>query len=455
MLRGQLLRWLMAPLLALLIADAFVSSWMSGRFAQRAYDRALLETAREVAVHVGQEAGRLSFSIPEAAQRVLLADSDDTLFFEVVARDGRHVAGDAIAAPGANAQRSAVGAAFYDARQSEWPVRVVELELHAPEGDRQPLGVVRVAETLNKREQLAREVLVSTVVPQLLLIVLAGLIVWVGVTRGLHPLQRLQQALARRSHLDLRPLPPSGVPGEVIPLVDSLNALLERLDRVLSMQNRFIADAAHQLKTPIAALQAQIELAMRETDPDTLRQAVAKLYVGVERLSRLALQLLSLARNEPEALRKLALAEVDLNQLALDAASGWVPEAYRRDIDLGFEGLERPLYVQGEPLRLREMLDNLIDNAIRYSRPGGRVTVRVTAGERPVVRVSDDGPTIPVEERARIFDRFHRLRDTPGDGSGLGLAIAHEIARIHNAEITLGDDSDGVGNAFQVTFSPP
>lgn len=454
LLRSQLLRWLLVPLLTLLLADAFVSYWISLSFAHRAYDRSLLETAREVALHANEEQGTLRFSLPAAARRVLLADSDDAVYFEVTGPDGAHLAGDTIAPPPANAMRVSDAEVYYDGTLDGTSVRVVQLAISDDSGSAHPLGLVRIAETLNKRNRLAREMLLSVVVPQFLLILLAALLVWGGVLRGLYPLERLQRAVAQRSHLDLRPLEQTGVPGEVSPLVDSLNGLLERLDRVLAMQNRFIADAAHQLKTPIAALQAQIELVMRETDPERMRQGVGRLYVGVERLSRIALQLLSLARNEPEALRKLSLVEVDLNQLALDAASAWVPEAYNRDIDLGYEGLERPLWVNGDAVRLRELLDNLLDNAIRYSRAGGRVTVRLIAEPRPTLRVSDDGPSIPVEERSRVFDRFHRLHDTPGEGSGLGLAIAREIARIHNAEITLSDDTDGVGNVFQVTFPP-
>jgi two-component system sensor histidine kinase TctE len=452
LLRSQLLRWLLVPLLTLLLADAFVSYWLSLGFAHRAYDRSLLETARELALHAEADAGRLAFSLPESTQRVLLADSDDAVYFAVADAQERHVAGEALPPPPAGMRARAGTELYYDGEFRGEPVRVVQFPIPGERGE--AAGVLRIGETLNKRNRLAREMLLSVVVPQFLLILLAALLVWGGVIRGLHPLERLQRAVAQRSHLDLRPLKESGVPGEVGPLVDSLNGLLERLDRVLAMQNRFIADAAHQLKTPIAVLQAQIELAMRETEPERMRQAVGRLYVGVERLSRIALQLLSLARNEPEALRKLSLVEVDLNQLALDAASAWVPEAYKRDIDLGFEGLERPLWVNGEAVRLRELLDNLLDNAIRYSRSGGRVTVRVIAEPRPTVRVSDDGPSIPPEERSRVFDRFHRLHDTPGEGSGLGLAIARDIARIHGADITLTDDSDGVGNAFQVSFPP-
>jgi two-component system sensor histidine kinase TctE len=247
----------------------------------------------------------------------------------------------------------------------------------------------------------------------------------------------------------------SEVPGEVRPLLNSINDLLRRLDSALTLQSRFVADAAHQLKTPVAALQAQIELAVRNDDPAQLRASIEVMQTGLERLSRLVSQLLALARNEPEAAALVRLEPLDLNSLALEVASRWVPEALKRSIDLGFEGAVAPVTVEGDAGRLRELFDNLLDNAIGYSKAHGRVTVRVAEEPAPIVSVSDDGPSIPPQERQRVFERFHRLLGTARDGSGLGLAIAQEIARVHGAEITLAEDPDGVGNTFQVKFPRP
>jgi two-component system sensor histidine kinase TctE len=296
--------------------------------------------------------------------------------------------------------------------------------------------------------------LVGVVLPQLLLITLATVIVWSGVSRGLAPLERLTRALAARSHLDLSPLPTEGVPGEVRPLVDEVNDLLARLGRTFEFQNRFVADAAHQLKTPVSGLKAQIELALRESDPERVRHSLAQLYLSADRLSRLVRQLLSLARNEPGALDTVQLQPLDLNAFALEVSMEWVPTALKRHIDLGFEGTDQALVIDADRDRLRELINNLIDNAIRYSEEGGRVTVRTgAAGEGQCqLAISDDGPRIPVEERARIFGRFHRLLGTQEDGSGLGLAIVSEIATLHGARITLEEDTDGVGNTFSVFF---
>jgi two-component system sensor histidine kinase TctE len=204
----------------------------------------------------------------------------------------------------------------------------------------------------------------------------------------------------------------------------------------------------------VSGLKAQIELALRENEPERVRHSLAQLYISADRLSRLVRQLLSLARNEPGALDTVELQPLDLNAFALEVSMDWVPHAIKRNIDLGFEGTEQPLMIAADRDRLRELINNLIDNAIRYSQEGGRVTVQASrAGEGQCrLAISDDGPAIPVEERARVFERFHRMLGTPQDGSGLGLAIVSEIATLHGARITLEDDVDGIGNTFSVFF---
>ena len=454
LLRRQLLTWLLVPLSLLLVADAFLSYGVALRFSQRAYDRTLLEIAREVSLHVSGRNGALHFDMPDAAREVLFTDPSDTLSFEVAAADGQLIAGDAIPAGVEPALGLTGGERYYDGVMQGVPVRVVQLRVRADEASGRPAAMVRIAETTAKRNELTREILLSVVLPQVLLILLAGAIVWGGVVRGLSPLERVRQAVAARSHRARGPVAVPDVPGEVRPLVDELNGLLERLDHVLTLQARFVADAAHQLKTPVAGLQAQMELALRETDPDRIRESVARLCSGLERLARLVSQLLSLARNEPDAAQSVTLKPLDLNALALEAAASWVPEALEKRIDLGLEGSASAVMIRGEPGRLRELFDNLLDNAVRYTPAGCRVTVRVACDPVPSVTVSDDGPAIPAHERSRVFERFHRLLGSAREGSGLGLAIALEIARIHGADITLSEDKDGTGNTFTVSFPP-
>ena len=448
LLRTQLLAWLLAPLFLLLTADTFISYWVALDFSRRAHDRTLIGVAREVGLHLRRDGGRLLLDLPPEARRVLLTDPEDRLFFEVTEADGRRIDGEAVMPAAGDAAARRRPSLLYDGSMHGDPVRIVEMRIE-PGG-----AVVRVAETLNKRNELAREILLSVVLPQLLLILIAGVVVWIGVVRGLAPLQRLQTAVARRSARDRSPVAVDNVPGEVGPLLDSINGLLARLDHVLTLQSRFVSDAAHQLKTPVAALKTQFEVALRESDPQRMREALEGIYPRLERMQRLVSQLLSLARNEPDAVSAVTLAPLDLNALALDVATAWVPEALRRQIDLGFEDAGRPVTVSGDAARLRELLDNLLDNAVRYSRGGGRITVSVSAAP-PRVDVSDDGPHIPPEEQSRVFERFHRLLGSGAEGSGLGLAIAREIAELHGGEITLREDAaDGIGNTFSLVLPP-
>ncbi len=347
------------------------------------------------------------------------------------------------------------GETLYDAEIDKQRVRVVESRVAQPAAGNGPDAIVRIAETKHKRDELAREILLSVVLPQVVLILIAGAIVWFGVVRGLAPLERIEQAIAQRSHRDRRPLEVGTVPGEVKPLMTEINALLERIDSILTLQNRFIADAAHQLKTPVAAVQAQLELAMRDDDPVRVRASLGTVHTGLQRLARIVSQLLALARNEPEAVNNITMRPVDLNALVFECAGEWVHEALKRRIDLGFEGTEAPVMVKGDAARLRELLDNLVDNAVRYSNEGGHVTVRVSAQPQPTVSVSDDGPGIPAEEQTLIFERFHRRLGTSVEGSGLGLAIAQEIAYVHGGEICLYEDADGVGNTFALSLPLP
>ena len=455
LLRTKLLKWLLVPLALLLTADTFISYWVALRFSERAYDHALVEIAREASLHLRvSNDGRLGFEMPDAARQVIFSDPRDTLYFQITDGAGGHIDGVPVPRSG-GASQVTNGELLYDGEIDGTPVRIAQLRI-AISGDARPTtGVVRIAETKIKRTELAREIVLSVVVPQVVLIVLAGILVWVGVVRGLSPLVKLQQAVASRSYRDRSPVIVDEVPGEVLPLMEEINQLLERLDSVLTMQNRFIADAAHQLKTPVAALQAQLEVALNESDPARTRESLEKVSAGLARVSRLVSQLLALARNEPEAARTMNLAPVDLAALAFEATSEWLDEALKKSIDLGFEGDATGIVVQGDAVRLRELLDNLLDNAIRYTPPGGKVTVKIISSPHPAVVVNDDGPTIPPSDRMLVFERFHRVLGTSQTGSGLGLAIAREIAHLHGARITPSEDPDGKGNTFTLSFDQP
>ena len=448
-LRSQLLRGVLTPLSVLLMLGVAVSYFVVGSITRSIYDGELGEIAREMALHVRSTERGAAFDLTPEAERSLLLDQYDKVLFAVRSADGRTIAGDAglpaVAAAGS-------GVVYRNADIGGERVRIAATRV-VPSGRAQADAVeIEVAETLVKRQRLTRELLLGVALPQVILILVAAAMVWLGVSRGLAPLQRLREAVAARSHLDISAIDARDAPGEVRPLVLAVNDLMRRFGEVLDFQGRFIADTAHQLRTPVAGLKAHIEVALREEDLTLTRRALAHLYVSAERLAHLVSQLLSLARNEPSTARIANFAALDLDKLVLEATAEWVAAAYKKDIDLGFEGAGAPVVINGDPTRLTELVNNLVDNAIRYTKNGGRVTVRVEGGTRPQLVVSDDGPRIPVEERERVFERFHRLLGTGVEGSGLGLAIVREIASLHDAEIALEDDRDGVGNTFIVRF---
>jgi two-component system, OmpR family, sensor histidine kinase TctE len=455
LLRRKLLVWLLSPLVLLMVVDGLASYYVAEHFSSVAYDRTLAERARTLLLRAQEVGGQVRLNLSQSAEQVLLEDTEDRIFYRVLREDAHLVPGETYIPLPANLKLQPNHPFFFNSVVANEPVRAVVLQApYEKVGGASNKGQVRIvlAETLNKRRVLFQESLAGVVMPQVLIVILVGSLVWLGVVRGLAPLRVLERSIASRSHLDLSPVLLDGVPGRVRPLVDEINGLMARLSEVLEFQNRFIADAAHQLRTPVAGLKAQIEIVLRENDPERIKYSMTQIYMGMERLSRLVSQLLSLARNEPNAVRNLRLELIDLNRLIFEATMEWVPEALRKGIDLGFEGDDKPVYINGDPIRLKELINNLFDNAIRYTPDNGRVTARALRDPYPAFALSDDGPAIPVEERKRVFERFHRLLGSNTEGSGLGLAIVNEIAKIHSAEVSLMEDRDGVGNTFIVSF---
>jgi two-component system sensor histidine kinase TctE len=451
-LRRQLLIWLLIPSLLLWLVGAAVTYSVALRFSKGAYDRNLLDGARALAQQVHAVNGRIVVDLPSVAQQILETDQYDHVFYQVQAPDGHVIAGDAdISAPPLD-DGPPLRPRLHNATLHYKGLRVASLYVRLPGTQPAETVLVQVAETTNKRMVLAHEILADVALPQLLLIVLAAVAVWVGVGKGLRPLERLQSAIRDRSHRDLRPLNERDSPEEVRPLIRAINDLLERLGRALAVQQRFVGDAAHQLRTPLAGLKTQTALAMREQDPENARHALHQIHTSADQLTRLVNQLLTLARAERGPDAAPSLQHLDLNALARDIASEWVPAALTKDIDLGFEGPDSSVLVQGYPLLLRELVVNLLDNAVRYGGPGGRITVTVGTDRNPTLIVDDDGPGIPMQERDRVFERFYRILGTKSEGSGLGLAIVREIAETHGATVSLDEGEAGRGVRVTVRF---
>jgi two-component system sensor histidine kinase TctE len=436
---GEILDWMLAPLLLLWPMSVTVTYLVAQQIADVPYDRQLAANVEVLADHVREFGGEARLQLPIPARELLRADASDNLYFMVLGLRGELIAGDRelplpdeaeVPLPGVVKLRNGL------VHGQEVRVAYTWVSFaHRPQA--QP-ALVQVAETLEKRARLADEIIRGVIVPQFVVLPIAVMLVWFGLSRGLRPLASLQSKIHARRPDDLSPIQTHAAPEELSPLVHAFNELLSRMEQNLAAQRRFIANAAHQMKTPLAGMRTQAELALRETDPQDLRRSLRQIAAVTERAAHLIDQLLALARAEHQATDLAAFEVVDLDALARALVRDWVPQALARGIDLGYEGPSQPLRVVGLPLLLRELLKNLIDNALRYSpaqlQPPARVTVRVrSAGERALLEVEDCGPGIPERERGLIFDRFYRVLGTNIDGSGLGLAIVREIVEQHDA----------------------
>ncbi len=450
-LRRQVLAWVSIPLGILWAVSAYSDYEIAQRFVTDAYDRALLESALDIGRQVRVLRGRVYVDLPEVAVQMLRSRESGQFYYLVTGPDSEYITGEPDLKPSRPAPSGQ--AAYYNDTYRNQDIRVAAVKLPVETEELRGLVTVQVAETLSPRTALLREVLLGMAVPQALLAILAGVVIWFSVGRGLAPLAALQREIERRSHRDLSALSVANVPAEVRPLVESTNGLLHRVSMVLAAQQRFIADAAHQLRTPIAGLRTQTELARRQTSPADVEAALAQLQTAADRTTHLVNQLLSLARAEPSADNAQPLQKVDVAVLAREVTTERVPRALAKNIDLGFESGDALPPIAGDNFLLREMLGNLVDNAINYTQPGGHITVRVTCDPGTLTLcVEDDGPCIPEAEREAVLERFHRVLGTGVEGAGLGLSIAREIVLRHGGTIRLLSGQDNHGTLAKVTL---
>jgi two-component system sensor histidine kinase TctE len=448
---GEILDWMLAPLLLLWPISIAATHHVANDIANEPYDQALAENVGAISRLVRVVDGKVIVSLPTQARTILHADERDDLYFQVRNSQGRLLAGDEqLPAPSGDNEPVLSEVRFRDERLAGDPIRIAYKVHEVEVGQR--WVVIQVAETRHKREALASRIISGVLLPQFAIIPLAVVLVWLGLSRGLRPLSRLRERMATRRPGDLSPIDSRRVPEEVQPMVRSFNEVMARLEENLQAQQRFIADAAHQMKTPVTGLRMQAELATQETDPAQLRRSVEQIAQAAERAGHLITQLLTLARAESSHEKLHRFEIVGLEGLAREVTLEWVDAAQDKRIDLGFEGSEWPSAIDGVPLLLRELLKNLIDNAIKYTPSGGRVTVRVVPAEHIVLEVEDDGIGVAEEDRERIFERFYRVLGTDADGSGLGLAICREIAELHRAAISFLRGSNGIGSRVVVVF---
>ena len=441
---GEILDWMLTPLLLLWPLSLALTWWVAQGIAAKPYDRALEYNLRVIAPLVKFDQQTVRFNLTREAQGLMRTDDADLIFYQVLGAQGAAIAGEKdFPIPAGNvAPRVGIPQLRDDQIRGE-DVRVAYMWVQAETGSG-PLALLQVAETLEKRSTLATEIIKGVMVPQFVILPLAVLLVWLALVRGIRPLNRLEQRIRQRRPNDLSPLDDSYVPQEVAPLVQSINDLLERLTASLTTQRRFLADAAHQLKTPLAGLRMQADLAQRERDPKEVLQALAQIARSSVRATHTVNQLLALAKAESTG-RTLVTLQLDLAHTVIEVLQDCVPRAMEKNLDIGFEGPESvpaECLMEGNATLLRELVRNLVDNAIAYTPAQGVVTVRLLVDRFSgvqVLQVEDSGPGIPPEERALVLQPFYRTLGTNVDGSGLGLAIVQEIAQQCGATLEMSE----------------
>ena len=445
-LRRLLTLWLVAPLLALILASSIPGYFLAVRAANDAYDNGLLGPATAIANYVRENEDGTEVIVPPAAIDALRIDTIDKIFFQVTGPDRDAIAGNAdIPRPATDMDNT--GQLIYSSAIDGQAVRVAAISIPRRNGN----VLVQVAETTLKRDRLVQDILLGALTPAVLVACMAAILFWLGIRRALSPLEQLRDQIEHRSPGELGPVSDSGAPLEVKPLVGAINDLLARLAQALEAQQRFIANAAHQLRTPLAGLRTHVELMRREASKSGSPTLIDMIASETERASHLANQLLTLARAEPGSSLPIARVSMDLRDLVSQSAQAWVPRAMARNLDLGFDLNEAK--IQGDPQLLRELLANLLDNALIHTRSGGHVTARTRSESgHALLEIEDNGPGIPDSEREKVFERFYRLPGTSAEGGGLGLAIVREIADRHGAQVILGTASTGQGLSVRVSF---
>ncbi len=432
----RLVFWLAVPLTVLALCGALARDW--GIVAPRVatVDARLRRQAETLIRGLRIDRGRVTVDAPS-----------DAIAFAVRGTDGRLIAGDAQLPP--TALSSAAEAVFSTALVGRRDLRILTYRAHTEHGTL----LVSVADELGTAGPAARFGFMGGLLWDFLQLDLTLALVWIGIRLGLRPIRRLREELELRSASDLRPIPADDVPQELAPLATTLNRLFAMLRESIQSQRRFIANTAHQLRTPITGMLAQLDLLVAEPAAQPILGRLQTLQQGIRQLAHASNQLLTLARADPAVNVAPRREPVDLAALAGEVVARHFDRALQAGIDLGAELAEAR--IQGDPSLLEDLLDNLVDNALKYTPRGGRVTVSAgrTAGQ-PVVAVEDNGPGIPENERRRVRQRHYRLANAPGPGSGLGLAIVEEVANRHAAQLSIDTGADGRGTRVSVRFPP-
>lgn len=450
-LRRQLIVIMLSMLLPLFILLWAIAYFSSQYFINDAFDRSLIRRTYALADRVEVLHGQVRVDLPIAAREMMLFDQEDLLFHRIIDPQSRVIEGETSMPPLPGNKVLKPGELIvYDGVKNDEPVRIAAYSLSLRGTSARGAVLIQVGETLTRRSTLADRATLAIVIPMLLMTLTAAFAIAYGIGRGLDPVGRLRDRLSGRKVFDLSPVPLEGTPAELRPFLDEINSLLQRLSEAVEAQSRFVADAAHQLRTPIAGIRAQAEAALSGASLDDARHALVRIAQSAQHMGDLVQKLLILARVDA-AENTLQLAPLNLVEVVREVARDWVPHALAKGMEIGFESADAAS-VMGDPLLLREMLANLIDNALRYG--GTRVTLTVNNTEQGArCAVIDNGPGIPEQQRDAVFAPFHRL-SAGVDGAGLGLTIVRRIAQLHGAVVSLESVESGEGLSARVIFPP-
>jgi two-component system, OmpR family, sensor histidine kinase TctE len=451
-LRLQLLGWVLVPLGLLVSVNTWISFRNASETATVVQDRMLLGAVRIIAEQTYYKSGELHVEVPPAALELFESSSPDRVYYRVATSRGTLLLGyPELPSPPISLRAEEV--THFDSAVRGQPVRVAALAqpvVGAPDPD--PV-LIEVAQTLQSHRALATQIWKQAIRQQLVMLGLAIILVWLGLHWGLRPLIRLRDAVLERRPGVLEPLDPGPVPQELAPLVGAMNEYVRRLDEHMAAHGRFVAYASHQLRTALTVLNTQVSFALRSEDAAVRHDALQAIRDGVRHGIRLVNQLLTLFMAEAGAHGQPRHTQVDLAEVVKRVLEELAMLAQSKSIDLGFEQ-QGCAIVRGTPSMLHELVANLVDNAIRYTPAGGTVTAAVAAdAERVTLRIEDNGPGIPAEQRERVFERFYRLHDDASGGCGLGLPIVREIAMASLAKVALSDPPGGRGLVVSVTFA--
>lgn len=455
---GEILDWMLAPLLFVWPISIAVTHYFANNVAGYPYDQGLRQNVSAIARQIRFVEGKPVINLSDSARAILRADEIDKVYFHIVTREKKVLAGDRDLPlpddlPSLPVDVGDIG--FRDAEVNGEDVRIAYQFLAIDNLPPERWLLIEVGETLEKRGQLANKIIASVILPQFIIIPLVVVLVWFGLSQGLRPLTVLRRKIEVRREGDLSPISTKRVPEELQPLIEAFNALLERMQANMEAQQRFIADAAHQMRTPLTGLKTQAQIAVRENNPAALRHALHQMAEAADRASHLINQLLALARAEANQGAQ-TLDRLDLDALLRQVIEDWIGPALSHGIDLGYEPMSGQSEIEGNAFLLRELLNNLVDNALRYTPSGGIVTGRlVPMIDALVLEIEDSGIGISEEDADKVFERFFRAEDTGREGSGLGLAIVREIAELHGATATLRPNPKGRGSIARVVFPRP